>query len=50
MSFDPFGDFETAGYLRNHQRLKDPVEVKESEHFVFELSIEEALSHLARKR
>jgi len=31
MSFDPFGDFEAAGYLRNHQRLKDPVEVKESD-------------------
>ncbi|AZD28997.1 Fic domain protein [Pseudomonas chlororaphis] len=29
MSFDPFGDFETAGHLRNHQRLKDPIEVKE---------------------
>ena len=50
MSFDPFGDFETAGYLQNLQGLKDPIEVKESEHFTFELSIEEALSYLARKK
>lgn len=50
MSFDPFGDFETAGYLQNLQGLKDPIEVKESEHFTFELSIEEALSYLAKKK
>lgn len=50
MSFDPFGDFETAGYLRNLQGLKDPAEVKESEHFTFELSIEEALSYLAKPK
>ncbi|WMN20145.1 Fic family protein [Pseudomonas piscis] len=50
MTFDPFGDFEKAGYLRNRQRLKDPTEVKKSEHFVFELGIEAALAHLARKR
>lgn len=50
MSFDPFGDFETAGYLQNLQSLKDPIEVKESEHFTFELSIEEALSYLAQKK
>ncbi|SDI51678.1 cell filamentation protein [Pseudomonas flavescens] len=50
MSFDPFGDFETAGYLRNAQGLKDPVEVKETEHFTFELSIEEALAYLAQKK
>ncbi|GAB7532938.1 Fic/DOC family protein [Pseudomonas sp. 3A(2025)] len=49
MSFDPFGDFETAGYLQNSQGLKDPVEVKESEHFVFELGIQEALVCLEQK-
>jgi len=32
MTFDPFGDFETAGYLQNSLQLKDPTEVKESEH------------------
>lgn len=49
MSFDPFGDFETAGYLQNLQGLKDPAEVKASEHFAFELSIDEAFSYLAKK-
>lgn len=50
MNFDPFGDFETAGYLRNLQGLKDPAEVKASEHFIFELSIEDALAYLAQKK
>ncbi|MDX5629608.1 MULTISPECIES: Fic family protein [unclassified Brenneria] len=50
MSFDPFGDFETAGYLQNSLHLKDPIEVKESEHLSFELSIDEALTYLAKKR
>jgi hypothetical protein len=49
MTFDPFGDFDTAGYLRNSLQLKDPTEVKESEHLSFELSIEDALSYLAQK-
>lgn len=47
MNFDPFGDFETAGYLRNALGLKNPDDVKESEHLTFELGIEEALSFLA---
>ncbi|QHG65979.1 Fic/DOC family protein [Pseudomonas putida] len=46
MSFDPFGDFEVAGYLQNALQLKDPVEVKESEHLSFEASIEDALAFL----
>ncbi|WP_448089223.1 Fic family protein [Pseudomonas azerbaijanoccidentalis] len=50
MTFDPFGDFETAGYLQNSLQLKDPGEVKESEHLSFELSIEDALSFLAKKK
>lgn len=50
MIFDPFGDFETAGYLRNTLQLKDPVEVKESEHLSFELSMEDALGYLAKKK
>ncbi|WP_369801877.1 hypothetical protein [Pantoea sp. SM3] len=47
MIFDPFGDFETAGYLQNALRLKDPDEVKASEHFSFELSLEDALIFLS---
>ncbi|MFJ4252151.1 Fic family protein [Pseudomonas sp. NPDC089741] len=50
MTFDPFGDFETEGYLQNSLKLKDPVEVKESEHLSFEASIEDALAFLAKKR
>lgn len=50
MTFDPFGDFDTEGYLRNSLKLKDSVEVKESEHLSFEASIEDALAHLAKKR
>lgn len=50
MSFDPFGDFETAGYLQNSLRLKDPIEVKESEHLSFEASIEDALACLAKRK
>lgn len=50
MTFDPFGDFETAGYLQNSLQLKDSTEVKESEHFAFELSIEEALAYLAKAK
>lgn len=50
MSFDPFGDFETAGYLQNSLQLKDPIEVKESEHLSFEVSIEDALAYLAKKK
>ncbi|WP_312268497.1 Fic family protein [Pseudescherichia sp.] len=47
MIFDPFGDFETAGYLQNALGLKDPNEVKQSEHLVFELGIEDAISFLS---
>lgn len=50
MNFDPFGDFETAGYLQNALQLKDPIEVKESEHLSFELSMEDALRYLAQKK
>lgn len=50
MSFDPFGDIETAGYLQNALQLKDPAEVKESEHLSFELSIEDALAYLAKEK
>lgn len=47
MSFDPFGDFETAGYLRNHFRLTDLNTVKRLEHSSFEANIEQALAYLA---
>ncbi|MGY4493836.1 Fic/DOC family protein [Pseudomonas sp. TE3610] len=47
MIFDPFGDFETAGYLRNRFKLTDLNVVKRLEHSSFESNIESALAYLA---
>ncbi|MEI3773992.1 Fic family protein [Pectobacterium sp. CHL-2024] len=44
--FDPFGDFETKGYLRNIERIKDLNVLKRYEHLFFEANIERALSYL----
>src|SRR6516164_2263440 len=46
--FDPFGDFETRGYLRNLQRLKDPAEVKALEHRHFLNNLDMAFGALSR--
>ncbi len=46
--FDPFGDFETAGYLRNVEALKNPDLIKIQEHVFFEAHIEEALTFLRK--
>ncbi len=48
--FDPFGDFETAGYLRNTQRLKDLRIVKQIEHEVFRANLIDAIEYLAKAR
>jgi cell filamentation protein len=48
--FDPFGDFESKGYLRNVEGLKDPAEVKIQEHVFFEANLEDALGFLAQIR
>lgn len=48
--FDPFLDFQTAGYLRNFEGLKDLDEVKRLEHFFFETNLEEALEFLKSRR
>jgi cell filamentation protein len=45
--FDPFGDLESAGYLRNVEGLKDAEEIKIQEHLFFEANIEEAMDYLA---
>jgi len=44
--FDPFGDFETRGYLRNHAAVKDPDIVKRLEHNAFSRNIKRALTAL----
>lgn len=48
--FDPFNDFQTAGYLRNVERSKDPERIKTEENFFFEARLEDALAQLRRRR
>jgi len=48
VTFDPFGDFETQGYLRNLAKEKDPDIVRRLEHASFMTGIDPALQHLAR--
>jgi len=48
--FDPFKDFETSGYLRNKFAEKDPQIVQELEHQMFRASLDEAITHLAKRR
>jgi cell filamentation protein len=47
MIFDPFGDFETRGYLRNTAALHDPAAVKEYEHRAFLAKLEQAFKNLS---
>ncbi|KQT11025.1 Fic/DOC family protein [Ramlibacter sp. Leaf400] len=48
--FDPFGDFRTAGYLRNVEGLTDLEKVKIQEHVFFEANFEEALAFLGKAK
>ncbi|WP_323011520.1 Fic family protein [Castellaniella sp.] len=48
--FDPFGDFATAGYLRNSQREKDPAVIKVLEHQIYRTMLPKALNFLAGLR
>lgn len=45
-AFDPFGDFKTRGYLRNHAEVNDPNIVKRLEHNAFSPNILRALRDL----
>jgi cell filamentation protein len=45
--FDPFKDFATAGYLRNHEREQDLDVVKVIEHELFRAKLPEAVAFLA---
>ncbi|MBF0554733.1 MAG: Fic family protein [Nitrospirae bacterium] len=47
MTFDPFGDFETRGYLRNLFGEKDPEIVSHIEYSSFVQGVNEALEHLS---
>jgi cell filamentation protein len=44
--FDPFGDFETRGYLQNFEGLKRMDEVKVLEHTFFEANLEDEFEFL----
>lgn len=46
MTFDPFGDFATRGYLRNLAGEKDPDIVRRLEHTSFMTGIQEAFDRL----
>ena len=48
MTFDPFGDFATCGYLRNLEKEKDPALVKRLEHASFTTGIDDAFAALAK--
>lgn len=42
--FDPFKDFETAGYLRNMFAEKDPQIIQEMEHQMFRPGLGETIA------
>ena len=46
MTFDPFGDFETRGYLRNKFGEKDLAKVKSMEHHAFRSHVNDAIAKL----
>jgi cell filamentation protein len=50
VTFDPFGDFETQGYLRNLAKEKDLDIVRRLEHASFATGIDAALDRLARTK
>lgn len=45
--FDPFGDFETAGYLRNSQQVKDQAIIKILEHERYRTQLPKAVDFLS---
>lgn len=49
MTFDPFGDFEARGYLRNLAQEKDPAIVRRLEHASFTTGLDEAFAQLVEK-
>jgi cell filamentation protein len=48
VTFDPFGDFETQGYLRNLAKEKDTGIVRRLEHASFITGIDAALERLTK--
>lgn len=50
MTFDPFDDFATEGYLRNFEKEKDLAIVKRAENASFTTGLDEAFAHLATSK
>jgi cell filamentation protein len=50
VTFDPFGDFETQGYLRNHEKEKDLDIIRRLEHASFATGLDEAFAQLAKTK
>ncbi|MGA7071563.1 hypothetical protein [Bradyrhizobium sp.] len=48
MTFDPFGDFVTEGYLQNFEKEKNLAIIKRAEHASFVTGLDEAFAHLAK--
>jgi cell filamentation protein len=48
VTFDPFGDFATHGYLRNFEGVKDPAIIKAIEHRSFLAHLPKALDRLSQ--
>jgi cell filamentation protein len=48
VTFDPFGDFETQGYLRNLAKERNPDIIRRLEHASFMTGIDVALDRLAK--
>jgi cell filamentation protein len=50
VTFDPFGDCEKRGYLRNLARTKDPKIVRQTEHASFTTGLDAAFTSLASQK
>lgn len=48
--FDPFNDFEVAGYLRNVRKDKNETKIKHFEHDLFRANLDKALAYLSAKK
>jgi cell filamentation protein len=47
VTFDPFGDFDSRGYLRNFPGFKDITKIKAIEHTSFQINLDRAINTLA---
>jgi hypothetical protein len=50
VTFDPFGDFATEGYLRNFEKERDLAIVKRAENASFTTGLDDAFAILARSK